>query len=1047
MQKQRLSQRFLALFLAFVMCLTCAPQALAADSAKASAMQLQKTEGAVDITNASGRSVPVRESLRLYNGCQLKTEEASYAWINLDKVKLVKMDAVTEIGIRKSGKMLDILVDSGNLYFNVSEPLEDDESLNIRTSTMVVGIRETSGWVKVIDQWTSQLFILEGTVEVTATDPVTGETKTETVTGGETVICTVYPQDRPGTKCDTIRQKYGVGDVEGFVLAEVLPDAGLCETIYAESGLDLRGSGLNAEERLAAGQGAVREKLREIERQVQQQDHNVSKDPVWSNPKADGAVTPSTPSGGSTYFPMDPPEPAGMTVIFDPNGGTVSTTQMQTGTDGKLASLPTPTWTDHVFVDWYTDAVGGTKVDGNYVFTGDTTVYARWDWWYDDTSETLYIAGNGPMSDYSITGGVTDTPWKSYAADMRYLNISDSVTSIGDAAFYACSELSSVPIGNGVKTIGESAFFNCIGLTSITIPDSVTVIGGCAFSGCMGVTGTLTIPDSVTSIGADAFSRCARLTSVKIGKSVTSIGDSAFRDCGSLTDVYYGGTEDEWKGITIGSDNHKLTDANIHYGVTADEWNGITIGTDNDYLTDATISYNDTTHYNATLSLADMPESAYTDVPSDAWYAEAVEYCRTNGIMTGTSETTFSPDEPLTRAMMVTVLHRLAGKPAASAPAMFSDVKPGEWYADAIAWASSEKIVLGYNAETFGVNDPVTHEQVSLIFQRYSGDSNVTVIGAETPRSNATRAEAAATVMNYAKTYRSGNLSVRSAIDVMCAPSGIALANDGSLLVTDVYGKQLLKAVRGGNESFAGGATVRDLYGQPLGGYNDAGLADSYFRTPWAIAPFLDGWAVSDTSNHVVRLITGDSVKTLNPASRETLKVTELGVGFDSPTGLAADDEGNLYVSDTHSGAVRRVTPEGGIKTVAKNLAEPMGLCWKNGVLYIAETGKNRIVKLEDGKITAIAGNGTEGLKDGRALQASFSAPQGVTVGDDGSIYVADTGNGAVRKIENGEVATLAVRDRSQVTGGLTSPRGLLLQGNSLYICDPFARKIFVLTL
>lgn len=73
MQKRRLYQRFLALFLAFVMSLTCAPQALAEDSAKATSMQLQKTEGTVAISNASGRSVPARDSLRLYNGYRLET--------------------------------------------------------------------------------------------------------------------------------------------------------------------------------------------------------------------------------------------------------------------------------------------------------------------------------------------------------------------------------------------------------------------------------------------------------------------------------------------------------------------------------------------------------------------------------------------------------------------------------------------------------------------------------------------------------------------------------------------------------------------------------------------------------------------------------------------------------------------------------------------------------------------------------------------------------------------------------------------------------------
>ena len=222
-----------------------------------------------------------------------------------------------------------------------------------------------------------------------------------------------------------------------------------------------------------------------------------------------------------------------------------------------------------------------------------------------------------------------------------------------------------------------------------------------------------------------------------------------------------------------------------------------------------------------------------------------------------------------------------------------------------------------------------------------------------------------------------------------------------------------------------------------MGGYNDARLTGSYFKEPWAIAPFLDGWAVSDTANNAVRLVAGSGVRTLNGATSEKLKTARLGVVFDRPTGLAADDSGSLYVSDTGSGAVRKITAKGEVTTVAKDLAEPMGLCWKDGTLYIAEAGKNRIVTLAGGKVSVLAGNGGDGLANGKAPEASFSAPQGLTVGDDGSVYVADTGNGAVRKIKDGTVTTVAAE-------GLTTPRGLLVQGGSLYVCDSFARKIVV---
>jgi len=111
--------------------------------------------------------------------------------------------------------------------------------------------------------------------------------------------------------------------------------------------------------------------------------------------------------------------------------------------------------------------------------------------------------------------------------EIANLIIPNSVTSIGDWAFFGCSGLTSVTIPNSVTSIGDQAFRNCSGLTSVTIPNSVTSIGEYAFLSCSGLT-SVTIGNSVTSIGNNAFQYCSGLISVTIGSGVTSIGNHAF---------------------------------------------------------------------------------------------------------------------------------------------------------------------------------------------------------------------------------------------------------------------------------------------------------------------------------------------------------------------------------------------------------------------------------------------------------------------------------------------------------------------------------------
>ena len=227
--------------------------------------------------------------------------------------------------------------------------------------------------------------------------------------------------------------------------------------------------------------------------------------------------------------------------------------------------------------------------------------------WTLDETGTLTISGTGAMTNYDEWNAA---PWATLEDRIKYVVVADGVISVGDEAFYGlsnvttatigndvtsighwafsgCEELTTVVIGKSVTSIGYYAFRNCVRLTGVDIPDSVIridtdafqncsgmthltigngveCIGPAAFENCAGLT-QLTIPNSVESILSAAFAGCSQLTCVTISDSVTYIEDYAFAACDSLTTVYYQGTQKQWNGINIGSNNEYLINAAIYF--------------------------------------------------------------------------------------------------------------------------------------------------------------------------------------------------------------------------------------------------------------------------------------------------------------------------------------------------------------------------------------------------------------------------------------------------------------------------------------------------
>ena len=279
--------------------------------------------------------------------------------------------------------------------------------------------------------------------------------------------------------------------------------------------------------------------------------------------------------------------------------------------------------------------------------------------------------------------------------------------------------------------------------------------------------------------------------------------------------------------------------------------------------------------------------------------------------------------------------------------------------------------------------------------------------------------------------------------------SGICLDGD-TLYAADALNKVVWRREDGRTEIFAGSRQYRDINGQVIGSYLDGESSAACFAEPWAIVPFLDGYAVSDAGANAVRYIAGGKVMTAAGAKEAGfLDGFCTDARLSRPTGLAVDGEGCLYIADTGNGAIRRLDTEGNLSTVMTGLEEPTGLCWHDGALYIAETGRSRILCVKDDKEEVLAGNGGEkdesgvygyGYADGPADAALFEHPQGIAVADDGAVYIADTGNGAVRKLVDGQVSTIAVTSEDDLN--LVSPRGILVSGTRLLVSDSFTGAI-----
>ena len=119
--------------------------------------------------------------------------------------------------------------------------------------------------------------------------------------------------------------------------------------------------------------------------------------------------------------------------------------------------------------------------------------------------------------------------------------------------------------------------------------------------------------------------------------------------------------------------------------------------------------------------------ASYSDVPAGTWYEDIIKEAVAKGLLTGTGSGKMEPNSNITRGQLITIIYRMAGSPAVTAPASmpFNDTKAGTWYSDAVVWGVQNEIIGGYGNGLFGVNDFVTREQTAAIIARYAKSCGV----------------------------------------------------------------------------------------------------------------------------------------------------------------------------------------------------------------------------------------------------------------------------------------------------------------------------------